>query len=130
MGFRFRKSISLGKHLKLNLSKSGISMSTGIKGAHVNLNSKGVIRKTVGLGGLYYQDQHKIGVNTRKVANGYATEVIEKPKKVYTPSNSKKVRLIPAFIISIIISGFTGGLGLLIFVGCLIYNNGCNKGKW
>ncbi|MFH1972380.1 MAG: DUF4236 domain-containing protein [archaeon] len=35
MGFSFRKKISLGKGLNFNLSKSGISMSGGIKGARL-----------------------------------------------------------------------------------------------
>ena len=44
MGFSFRKSIKLGKHTKLNISKSGVSVSTGVKGARVSVNNKGKIR--------------------------------------------------------------------------------------
>lgn len=125
MGLRIRKSIKLGKHLRLNLSKSGVSVSGGIKGARVSLNSKGTIRKSVGVPGtgIYFQDQHKINTNVNRIEK-------VKTKKVYTPSNSKKVRLIPAFIICAVLSGLTNGIGMLIFIGCLIYNNGVNKGKW
>src|SRR3989344_2910165 len=35
MGFSLRKSIKLGKNTKLNLSGSGVSISTGVKGARV-----------------------------------------------------------------------------------------------
>ena len=63
MGFRFRKTISLGKHLKLNISKSGISITTGVKGAHVSVNQKGRVTSTVGIpgSGLSYSKSVKIG---------------------------------------------------------------------
>ena len=44
MGLNFRKSINLGKGFKLNISKSSIGISGGVKGARVSMNSKG--RKT------------------------------------------------------------------------------------
>lgn len=44
MGLRFRKSISLGKGVKLNINKNSIGLSAGTKGARVSINSKG--RKT------------------------------------------------------------------------------------
>lgn len=60
MGLRFRKSISLGKFLRLNLSKSGVSVGVGPRGLNVNLGPRGV-RETVGLPGtgLYYQETHQ-----------------------------------------------------------------------
>ena len=50
MSFRFRKSISLGKGLRLNLGKTGGSFSLGGKGATVNLGKRGE-RTTVGIPG-------------------------------------------------------------------------------
>jgi tetratricopeptide (TPR) repeat protein len=41
MGFRFSKSIRLGKHVRLNISKSGIGMSAGVKGARISTGSRG-----------------------------------------------------------------------------------------
>lgn len=41
MGIRFSKSIKIGKLLKLNISKSGVSATIGPKGATINLGSKG-----------------------------------------------------------------------------------------
>lgn len=60
MGLRFRKSISLGKFLRLNLSKSGVSLGVGPRGLNVNLGPRG-LRETVGLPGtgLYYQETHQ-----------------------------------------------------------------------
>lgn len=41
MGLRFRKSIKVGKNTRINLSKSGVGLSTGVKGARVSVNQKG-----------------------------------------------------------------------------------------
>ena len=44
MALRFRRSASfLGGLIRLNLSKSGISMTAGVPGAHVNIGRKGVV---------------------------------------------------------------------------------------
>ena len=48
MGLRFRKSISLGGGVKLNISKKSVGISAGVKGARVSVNSKG--RKTTSVG--------------------------------------------------------------------------------
>lgn len=42
MGFRFRKSVKIAPGIKLNLSKSGGSLSIGGRGATVNISSRGV----------------------------------------------------------------------------------------
>ena len=56
MGFRFRKSISFGGLVRLNLSGSGVSLGLGPRGLNVNIGPKGV-RKTIGLpgSGISYQ---------------------------------------------------------------------------
>jgi Protein of unknown function (DUF4236)/Putative peptidoglycan binding domain len=56
MGFRFRRSISLGKLMRVSISKSGMSLGLGPRGFNVNVSSRGV-RKTVGIPGtgLSYQ---------------------------------------------------------------------------
>ncbi len=41
MGFRFGKSIKLGKGFRINLSKSGIGMSAGIKGLRAGIGPRG-----------------------------------------------------------------------------------------
>lgn len=50
MGFRFRRSVRIAPGLRLNLSKSGGSVSVGRRGATVNLSGRGT-RTTVGLPG-------------------------------------------------------------------------------
>lgn len=54
MGFFFRKSIKLGP-IRLNASKSGLGISTGIRGARVGINSRGRAYVHCGLGGFYYR---------------------------------------------------------------------------
>jgi len=62
MGLNFRKSISLGKGLKLNLSKSGPSVSFGKSGFRQSVNLKGQARTTVGIPGtgIYYTKTNNV----------------------------------------------------------------------
>jgi hypothetical protein len=57
---RFRKSISLGKGIKLNLSKSGMSTTLGVKGLSVNIGKNGAYLNT-GIPGTGLYDRKKIG---------------------------------------------------------------------
>lgn len=50
MGFRFRKSIRVGKILRINLSKSGIGASVGVPGYRVGIGPRGK-RTTISLPG-------------------------------------------------------------------------------
>ena len=62
MGLNFRKSISIAKGLKLNLSKSGPSISFGKSGLRQSVNLKGQARTTVGIPGtgVYYTKQTNV----------------------------------------------------------------------
>lgn len=46
MGLRFRKSINLGGGFRINLSKSGVGYSWGVKGYRVTKTASGRTRKT------------------------------------------------------------------------------------
>lgn len=50
MGFRFRKRIKIAPGVRLNISKSGVSTSLGVRGASANVGKRGV-RATVGIPG-------------------------------------------------------------------------------
>ena len=65
MGLRFRKSISLIPGVRLNFSKSGMSVSSGVPGFRKTINTKGQVTTTVGIPGtgLYYVDTKKAGSN-------------------------------------------------------------------
>ena len=63
MGLRFRKSISIIPGVRLNSSKSGMSVSSGVPGFRKTVNTKGQVTTTVGIPGtgLYYVDTKKAG---------------------------------------------------------------------
>ena len=58
MPFHFRKSVRLGGGARMNLSKSGVGFSFGIKGARVSMGPRGTYIN-VGAGGVHYRQ--KIG---------------------------------------------------------------------
>jgi Protein of unknown function (DUF4236) len=51
MGFRFRRSVRLFPGVRLNASRSGLSMSVGTRGAWYTVGPRGRRRATVGLPG-------------------------------------------------------------------------------
>jgi len=55
MGFRFYRRVHVLPGLSLNLSKSGPSLSVGVRGAHLTFGRRGMTR-TVGIPGtgIYY----------------------------------------------------------------------------
>ena len=57
MGLRFRKIISLGSLLRLNISKTGIGVGVGPRGFSLSIGSKGIC-KSVGIpgSGISYQE--------------------------------------------------------------------------
>ena len=79
MGLNFRKSISLGKGLKLNLSKSGPSVSFGKSGFRQSVNLKGQARTTVGIPGtgIYYTKTS----NVKNLVGGLTGKDTAKGKK-------------------------------------------------
>ena len=58
MGLRFRKSVKIGKGVKVNFSKSGASLSLGGRGHSINIGGRGA-RTTFGIPGtgLSYSSQ-------------------------------------------------------------------------
>jgi hypothetical protein len=41
MGFRFRRSIGLGRAVLLNISKGGLGLSAGVKGFRLGIGPRG-----------------------------------------------------------------------------------------
>lgn len=62
MGFRFRKSFKVLPGVRLNVSKSGTSVSVGGKGATTNFSKKGT-RSTLGVPGTGVSYSFKHGSN-------------------------------------------------------------------
>ena len=67
MGFRLRQNLRLAKGLRLNFSKSGISLSAGPRGATTNIGLGGV-KETLGLPGtgVSYQTGDITGLGSRR----------------------------------------------------------------
>ncbi|SDK07685.1 DUF4236 domain-containing protein [Natronincola ferrireducens] len=59
MGLRFKKSMNLGKGVRLNLSKSGVGLSGGVKGFRVGVGPRGIRTSTSipGTGISYVKEQ-------------------------------------------------------------------------
>ena len=62
MGLRFRKSITILPGVKLNLGKTGASVSLGVKGLHANIHTSGKVTGTASLPGtgISYQKSKNI----------------------------------------------------------------------
>lgn len=74
MGFRFYRRVHICPGLSVNLSRSGPSLSVGVRGAHVTMGRRGVTR-TVGLPGtgLFYTS--RTGYHT-----GYHSAAADAPR--------------------------------------------------
>lgn len=58
MGFRFGKSIRIGKHVRLNISKSGVGVSAGVKGMRIGTGPRGTqVTASIPGTGLSYSQQ-------------------------------------------------------------------------
>lgn len=66
MGFRFQKRVGIGSFGRVNLSKSGVSLSEGVKGFHVTLGR--TPRITVGLPGSGLSWTQTLGGHARRAA--------------------------------------------------------------
>lgn len=82
MGIRFRKSINLGGGTKLNLSKSGVGISSGIKGARKSISTSGRSRTTVSIPGT--------GISYVKESNRHARKSAPKKSVASSSGNSPK----------------------------------------
>lgn len=67
MGFRFRKSINIGKHFRLNISSKGIGYSYGVKGMRHTVSADGKHKTTYSIPGtgISYTDTQSANT-TRK----------------------------------------------------------------
>lgn len=72
MGLNYRKSITLGKGIKVNLSKSGPGISFGKNGLRFSVNSRGQVSGTVGIPGtgIYYNKRINVIDTIKKFFGG------------------------------------------------------------
>jgi len=89
MGFRFRKSIKLGKGVKLNLNKKSFGVSVGGKGAHLSVNSKGRKSATVGIPGT------GLSYTTRSQSKKKSSSGQSKKRSTYSDNSGTAYTQIP-----------------------------------
>ena len=73
MGFFFRKSFRLTRGLRINLSKSGVGLSAGVKGARIGLGPRGA-SVSGGKDGIYFRQS--LGGKTGGRPGSLATVII------------------------------------------------------
>jgi hypothetical protein len=61
MAWRFRKSISMGKLFRVNISRSGVGVSVGVPGYRVSVGADGKVRRTVSIPGTGMRNTEVIG---------------------------------------------------------------------
>ena len=111
MGFRFRKSLKLGGGFRLNLSKSGVGISGGVKGARVSIGPRGT-RTTLSVPGTGMSYVATKGVKTR-------TSMQQVPStKAHTARPYKGTRWLVGTILGLIMAGTNPGLGVLVAIVC------------
>lgn len=82
MGLRFRKSIKIAPGVKLNLGRKSISISAGVKGARISVNSKGRVTKSLSIPGT--------GISYVKTEKLNADSTIEKKAQKNTNINTSQ----------------------------------------
>lgn len=92
MGLNFRKSINLIPGVKLNLSKSGASISTGVKGLRKSINTKGQVTTTASIPGtgIYYTDKKSLFGDKKKDSKKKSEKKTEKESTKKTTKKTAK----------------------------------------
>lgn len=119
MGLNIRRSIKIGKHTKLNISKSGLGISTGTKGARVSIGPHGV-RKTIGIPGT--------GISYTKQQNFKKRNKIQQISK--NPPGSVAFSIFVGFIVFLCVikalsfkaTAILIGIGFITFIAYTIKN--------
>lgn len=93
MGFYIRKSISVGP-FRFNLSKSGVGVSTGIKGFRVGIGPRGNYVQ-MGRDGLYYRATIPSGSHSSPLPGAYRHE--EYSDSLQTPPVMEKIESADAY---------------------------------
>lgn len=112
MGLFFKKSVNLCKGIKLNLSKSGIGISAGVKGFRIGRNANGKVYINAGRNGVYYRKQFG-----NKKAKNQELPVNNTPKETITITSNKLRKFDRLLYIPIIMA--VGSVILFLFMPVL-----------
>lgn len=89
MGLRFRKSINIGP-LRINISKSGIGFSLGVKGFRVSRSAKGKNTATVSLPGTGLSYVQNLDKDSIQDAVEDVKEMVENVVDIFDGDDDKK----------------------------------------
>lgn len=125
MGLRFRKSINLGGGFRINLSKSGVGYSWGVKGFRVTKTASGRTRRTYSIPGTGISYIDESGNSRRKTNSGQSNNVpVTQPQDVMVDIDSADIDNFQAAEYSTIIEQITKTIKLNrlfnIFLWCTI----------
>jgi len=117
---RFRKSIKISPGVKLNLSKSGVSGTFGVKGASVNVGKNGTYLNT-GIPGTGVYDRKRIGEGSNQQNYSALT-----PEEIELIKNKRMIFLAFSIILSVLITvlfflkhWITGSIFSFFFLICI-----------
>ena len=110
---RFRRSISLGKGVRLNFNKSSLGVSAGIPGVRYSVNTSGRSTRSAGIPGtgLYYRSQKgptRSAGGSRQTSNRHGTG--QQPHTSVTPEMAEQVIPKPGLFASATERRFREGL--------------------
>lgn len=125
MGFRYRKSINLGGGFRINLSKSGVGYSWGVKGFRVTKTASGRTRKTYSIPGTGISWVDESGNGRRRTNQGQSNNPpVTQPQDVMVDIDSAEINNFQAAEYSTIIEQITKTIKLNrmfnIFLWCTL----------
>lgn len=140
MGLRYRKSINLGGGFRINLSKSGIGYSWGVKGYRVTKTAKGTKRTTASIPGTGISYVHESSKNnksqsenrypksidnnhydTQNIINNVATAMVSEGLEDMLASASKTLKINKVSTIGLLISIICGFIFPAMFLFTAIF---------
>lgn len=112
MGFRYRKSINFGP-FRLNVSKSGIGYSVGVKGYRITKKANGGIRKTVSIPGTGISHVTEIPASEVAAAKKSATrKTVPAPQSEEEKGGGLQALIFCAVVVLFIAAAFLIGAAL------------------
>lgn len=95
MGFRFRKTFKAGP-IRMTVSKSGIGVSAGVKGARITKPAKGKTRATVGIPGTGLSYSKTVGGKKKSAAKKTTVKKAAPTKKTAEKEQTHETRILTA----------------------------------
>lgn len=93
MGFRFRKSIKICKGVRLNVSKSGIGMSAGVKGFRVSSGPRGTYA-TSSIPGTGISYSQRVGGSSGKYTQSKSSPTVDVKVRIEMDDNTGDIQII------------------------------------